>query len=226
MRMMRVLALLVLVGSIPVAAGAGPLVAGDIVKFSDLPGDTGGGEFKLSDVTNPADWIITFCLQKTEYMNFTSNFLIGSINPYTLTDPADKGGDVNGQDPISSQTAWLYTQFTDGTLQNYAYNSGNAVFASRAASADSLQHAFWMLEGEESVDQGNYYYNLAVSHTPQNFGIGDVAVLNMFVYNSQGVLVEAQDQLVRASVPEPATLALMGAGMLGMTIVRRRRSKA
>src|SRR5688572_28908525 len=97
MRMMRVLALLVLVGSIPVAAGAGPIVAGDVVKFSDLPGNTGGGEFRLTDVTNPADSIITFCLLKTEYMNFTNNFIVGSINTYTLTVPDDKGG-VNGKD--------------------------------------------------------------------------------------------------------------------------------
>jgi hypothetical protein len=224
MRMMRVLALLVLVGSIPVAAGAGPIVAGDVVKFSDLPGNTGGGEFRLTDVTNPADSIITFCLQKTEYMNFTNNFIVGSINTYTLTDPDDKGG-VNGKDELSSQTAWLYTQFTDGTLQKYDYsNTGNSVFANRAASADALQNAFWMLENEQAIDPTNYYYQLAMSFTPQNFGLGDVAVLNMFVYNSQGVLVEAQDQLTR--VPEPTTLALMGAGMLGMAVARRRRSKA
>ena len=100
------------------AAGADPIEAGDVVRFSDLPGNTGGGEFKLTDVNNAAEWIITFCLQKTEYMNFTSNFIVGSINTYTLTDPNDKGG-VNGEDPISSQTAWLYTQFTNQTLSKY-----------------------------------------------------------------------------------------------------------
>jgi hypothetical protein len=222
MRIIRVLALLVLVGSIPVAAGAGPIVAGDVVKFSDLPGNTGGGEFKLTDVGNAADWIITFCLQKTEYMNFSNNFIVDSINPYTLTDPYEKGGDPQGRDWISSQTAWLYTQFTDGTLAGYAYN-GTA--AQRSASADALQHAFWMWEGEEAVDESNYYYALAKNHTPQNFGTGDVAVMNLKLYNpgAQNHLAEAQDQLIRVSVPEPATLTLMGAGMLGMAAVRRRR---
>lgn len=222
MRIIRVLALLVLVGSIPAAAGAGPIVVGDVVKFSDLPGNTGGGEFKLTDVSSAADWIITFCLQKTEYMNFTNKFIVDSINPYTLTDPTDKGGDSQGRDWISSQTAWLYTQFTDGTLAGYAYN-GTA--AERAASADALQHAFWMWEGEEAIDPSNYYYNLAKKYTPANFGTGDVAVLNLKLYNpgAQNHLAEAQDQLTRYSVPEPATLTLMGAGLLGIAAFRSRR---
>src|SRR4030095_11310166 len=101
MRIVRLLALLILVGSIPVAAGAGTIAAGDVVKFSDLPGNTGGGEVKTTGGTNSDDWIITFCLQKTEYMNFTNNFIVGSINPWTLTDPVANGGDAQGRDSIS-----------------------------------------------------------------------------------------------------------------------------
>jgi len=212
---------------IPMKAGAGPLVAGDVVKFSDLPGNTGGGEFKLTDVTNSADWIITFCMQKTEYMTFTNDFIVGSINDYTLTDPDDKGG-VGGMDPISSQTAWLYTQFYNGTLANYVYGfDGNAVFANREASANALQHAFWGFENEETLDTNNFYVQLAVNNTPADFEIGRVGVLNLYLYDKTkpgGLGAEAQDQLTMR-VPEPATLALMGVGMLGMTIVRRRLKK-
>jgi hypothetical protein len=159
-------------------------------------------------------------------MNYTNSFIVGSINDYTLTDPDDKGG-VNGQDPISTYTAWLYTQFTDGALSNYDYtNTGTSVFASREASANALQHAFWGFEQEETLDQSNYYVQLAMNSTPTDFAIGDVRVLNMYLYDPTkpgGVGVEAQDQLTR--VPEPTTLALFGVGMVGVLVKRRRFTK-
>jgi hypothetical protein len=217
--MVRLLVLALTSVSIPMAAGADPIVTGDIVRFSDLAGSTGGGEFLVTDVNNPSEWIITFCLQKTEFMNFSSNFVVGSINPYTLTDPDNKGG-VNGKDPISSQTAWLYTQFTNHTLASYDYaNSGNGTFSSREASANALQHAFWGFENEEELDLSNYYVQLAINSTPANFGTGDVAVLNLYSLSGG----EAQDQLTR-SVPEPSTMALMGVGLCGLFM--RRRQKA
>jgi hypothetical protein len=227
MRTVRWLVVLVLFGWLPMAAGADPIVAGDVVRFSDLAGNTGGGEFKLSDVNNSAEWIVTFCLQRTEYMNFTSNFVVGSITDHTLTDPNDRGG-VGGQDPISSQTAWLYTQFTNQTLSNYAYNAGNAVFANRQASANALQNAIWGFEDEQALDRSNYYVQLALNNTPTDFGIGDVAVLNLYSYsaNAPGHLgAEAQDQLTRRSVPEPSTMALVGVGLFGLCARRRQRAR-
>jgi PEP-CTERM putative exosortase interaction domain len=160
-------------------------------------------------------------------MNFTNDFIVGSINDYTLTDPDDKGG-VGGMDPLSSQTAWLYTQFYNGTLANYVYGfDGNAVFTNREASANALQHAFWGFENEETLDTNNFYVQLALNNTPADFEIGRVGVLNLYLYDKTkpgGLGAEAQDQLTMR-VPEPATLALMGVGMLGMTVVRRRMKK-
>jgi hypothetical protein len=228
MRNLCVVVLLASVLSVPAMAGADVINAGDVVRFSDLHGDTGGGEFKLTDTSNAADWIITFCLQKTEYMNFTSDFIVGSVNTYTLTDPNDKGG-VDGKDPISSQTAWLYTQFSNQTLSSYDYNNtGTGVFANRQASANALQNAFWGFENEQALDMSNYFVQLALNNTPSDFGIGNVAVLNLYLYspNSPNNLgPEAQDQLT-IRTPEPTTITLLGAGLLGLCVTRRQRVKA
>ncbi len=65
-----------------------------------------------------------------------------------------------------------------------------------------------------------------MNNTPSNFGIGDVRVLNMYLYDPTkpgGIGPEAQDQLTR--VPEPSTLALFGVGMVGLVVRRRQRAK-
>ena len=108
-----------------VAAEAAPIAVGDIVTITDGPGTTGGGEFNMF-VNGSTQSFVTFCLQRTQYIGFNQQFKVGGVTNY-----ADNAG---GNDPISLQTQWLYSNMRAGTLSGYAHTN---------AMADLLQTAIW-----------------------------------------------------------------------------------
>jgi hypothetical protein len=155
-------------------------------------------------VNGSADSFITFCLQRTEYISFGQQFLVGSVTTY-----AD---DVTGNDDISSQTAWLYTQARNGTLSGYSHAQ---------TAANLLQNAIWHFENEITLASptSNMFVNLANQAVSDGFtGVGDVRVVNLFYANGQ----KAQDQLI-LQVPGPAALASMMSGLAALAFMRRRR---
>jgi len=112
----------------------------------------GGGSYTISgsgldtsayapiSLVGAAGTFESFCLEYTEY------FSPGSTYNYTVANAAvaGAGGAVGGQDPVSLGTAWLYSQFANGSLSGFDYGSG------RKTSNNFLQLAFWFFEDETS----------------------------------------------------------------------------
>ena len=193
------------------------------------PYQTGlGGEFTL-DPSADLEWVLgsyasgissnvipgtfqTFCLEFSEHVSAYGTYNAALNNAAVL----GGGGAVNGADPISIGTAYLYSEFAKGTLQDYAFTGTEA---ERETSAALLQNAIWYLESEGGVGAGNSYFDLVYKEFSDdafadNNGKFNVAVLNLTASDGRH-----QDVLV--ATPIPAALWLLGSGLLGLVGLRR-----
>jgi hypothetical protein len=194
--------------------------AGDIIRLLSQSGENNGGPFTLINDTRggSAD---TFCLERNEYFYPGVQYTI-----FSISDSAQKGGYAGGNpDQISDRTAFLYYHFRIGDLHTIA---GLEAFDYSISAKSALQAAIWYLEEEGLVSVKNNDLRTALYSV--NVGSwtndGKVAVANIVDHRLAASNPEYYKQSQLVLVPEPATMILLGFGLLGLAGIGRRRFKS
>jgi hypothetical protein len=189
-----------------------------VMSVPGLGGTNGGGPFLFTDNTTGSSFN-TFCVERNEYFSPGNEYLIGGISL-----AAHNGGLAGGDpDPLNAQTAFLYFHYRQGDLNTYFPSFDPAEKIDMAA----LQSAIWYFEEEYLLDNpvpksgidGALYADF------QEYGQYGSDLLNVKIITMTDAAGRVHQDFLAITVPEPATMLLLGLGMIGLAGFGRKNFK-
>jgi hypothetical protein len=181
------------------------------VKYDGLDGgavrSVGAGRFHTTLVYEDKEIdTFSYCVDLGKYFTWGQSYSANKID----IDPDKNELNYAG-------AAWLVSQF-DPFIGTYWTPESDDMDARSVAM--TLQLAIWKtLYGSEFSRESGGDYDLFNTMTNHPIPV-DFDASGFFVAD-----IDGQDQLVAAPVPEPATMLLMGIGLLGLGVVGRKRIK-
>jgi len=186
-----------------------------------------GGEFNISPVFSGANYA-SDCIVNGGFETFCVQTSVPIVVPGTYN-ASLSSFDSQGK-ALTVGVAWLYTLFAaNGNLIGYDYNPGPPQAGTRALSANKLQQAIWILQGQTGGDitqtaATSFYVQQAVTHfgslagaEAANNGQFQVQIVNLFAVTGAPV------QNMLALVPDGgSTVMFLGMALSCLALVSRK----